>query len=161
MTSATNCRRRMPSWRSAGTVVGGDDEGGREQEKSPQGHHGAAHRPGQLRQGGVQSLAVERDVALLVGQDPPGHIRGERVVGAIAQRPVVTQRNYFRDHQHQQFQAQAHQTPQPYENGVAPVAGQRRHARGGQQPGEETSVVLFLGVDVLLLEGRRFLRLAP
>lgn len=77
------------------TVVGGDDERDREQKKSPQGHHGAAHCAGQLRQGGVQSLAVERDVALLVGQDPPRHIRSERVVGAIAQRPVITQRHYL------------------------------------------------------------------
>jgi hypothetical protein len=88
---------------------------------------------------------VERDVALLVGQDPPRHIRSERVAGAIAQGPVITQRHHFRDHQHQQFHAQAHETPQAYENRVTPVAGQRPFAARGQEPSKETGVVLFFG----------------
>src|SRR5690606_232546 len=117
-------------------VVGGDDEGGGEQEEAPEGHERAAQGAGQGGQGGVQALAVEGDVAFLVGEDAGGHLPGEGVGGAVAQGAVVPQGDDFRDHQDQQFRAQAHQAPQPDEDRVAPVARQGRPAARGQQPGQ-------------------------
>lgn len=72
-----------------------------------------------------QLLGMELHVLFFVRTDPPGYLR-QRIPSAVAQRPVMAEREELGGEEHHQLPAEPERPAEPGEDGIGPVAGAGR-----------------------------------
>lgn len=94
-------------------MVEHDNAGGANHEQLPRPGQGQPRPRRQCGEFQPQLLRMGSHVPFLIGQDPPRYLRHQRVLGPVAQRPIVAQRDELGDEQHHRLQAEPERPAEP------------------------------------------------